>query len=735
MKQVTQRLRDGRIELLDVPIPELRPEGVLVDTRASLLSAGTERTKVVTGRQNLVSKARARPDDVRRVVDKARRDGLRETLDAVRLRLDQPGALGYSSSGVVIAAGARVRDLNVGDRVACGGANYASHADVNYVPANLCVRLPESVSFEAGAFTTVGSIALHGVRQADARIGERIAVIGLGLVGQLAGQILRAGGCFVLGVDLDAQTAARAMETGAVDRSFVRSELDEFMLPPEFGSCDAILITAATKSSDPLALAAALARDRAKVVVVGDVALELVRSRWYEKELDLRLSRSYGPGRYDLEYEERGLDYPVGYVRWTERRNMEAFVELMALKKIDVARLVSTSVELDDAPIAYDRLTEGTASTLGILLRYKPTVETQPLGQLPPLSDTRSSEDKASPLLPTSVGMIGAGSFAQRLLIPSLREAGFKLAVIASATGLSAASARERFGFERVASADGVITDPRVGVVVIATRHGSHATLAERALRAGKHVFVEKPPAISLEQLVQLRQARHDTGRLVAVGFNRRHAPLAQRMRDHLGPRRGPMELLYRINAEALPAGHWLDELDEGGGRLIGEACHFIDFACWMAGAVPGRVSCTMAVNRSEPIAAARRFSIILSFPDGSIATVLYATEGARGVPKEYVEAHADGRSALLSDFRRLTLCRADHKKTLRVHRQDKGHRDQATCLRRVLADHSLRFPSPDPLDTMAVTFAALRSGETSCPVLCHSVPEPSDPGLSGSSD
>lgn len=707
MRQVTQRLRDGRIEVADVPLPQLRPEGVLVDVRASLLSAGTERTKVITGRQSLLGKARARPDQVRQVIEKARKDGLRDTIDAVRMRLDQPAGLGYSCAGVVIGAGSRVRDLNVGDRVACGGAG-AAHSDVDYVPANLCVRLVDGVSFEEGAFTTVGSIALHGIRQADARLGERVAVIGLGLVGQLAGQILRAAGCSVVGVDLDAELVEKAIENGAVDRGFSRSALSTASPPAEARDCDAVLITAATQSSDPVELAAALARDRARVVVVGDVGLALDRAAWYDKELDLRLSRSYGPGRYDIEYEEHGLDYPIGYVRWTERRNMDAFVGLMAARRIDVSRLVSESVEVEQAPAAYDRLAETTGSMLGVLLRYAPTAHTA-MSDAPPDERDRIQSRHAAPTATATVngvGVIGAGSFAQRVLIPSLRGAGFDLAAIASASGLSAAAAGERFGFGRVGTVDDVIGDPRVGLVAVATRHATHAELAESALEAGKHVFVEKPPAVTHEQLERLRDTRRATGLIVAVGFNRRHAPLARRMREHFADRAEPIELLYRVNAGELDSGHWLNDLDDGGGRLIGEGCHFVDFACWIVGALPSRVGATIGAEPSRPLAAAQRFAVSLSFPDGSVATVLYGAGSSARMGKEYVEAHSGGRSAALDDFRQLTLYGQSRAKRSRTRAQDKGHRAQCVFLASQIAGRA-HEEAPDVLETMRVTLDA----------------------------
>ncbi len=713
MKQVTQRLRDGSIEVIDVPTPELRPEGVLVDVRASLLSAGTERAKVITGRQSLLGKARSRPDQVRKVIDKARRDGISEAIDAVRIRLDQPGSLGYSSSGVVIAVGSRARDLTVGDRVACAGADYAWHAEINYVPANLCARLSDDVTFEEGAFTTIGSIALHGVRQADVRLGERVAVVGLGLVGQVAGQILRAAGCLVIGVDLDHEATVRAKENGAVDHAYPRSALATDAIPPDASGCDAILITAATTSSDPIALAAAIARDRARVVVVGDVGLELDRADWYEKELDLRLSRSYGPGRYDAEYEERGLDYPIGYVRWTERRNMQAFVDLIATHRIDVSRLVTERLAVDNAPSAYDSLAQATGSTLGVLLTYE---KTESLEFAASAADAVRSAVRGSPAVTpgNAVGVLGAGSFAQRMLIPSLKNAGFELVTIASATGLSATAARKRFGFARVDTVDAVLSSDAVNLVAVATRHATHAEFAARALRAGKHVFVEKPPAITADELNHLHAARADAPGLLAVGFNRRFAPLAARMRAHFADRSEPLEVIYRISAGPLQATHWVNQLDDGGGRLIAEGCHFVDFAIWLVGTLPSTVSCTMAPQPTQPLAAAQRFAVTLSFDDGSLASVFYAAGGAGAVQKEYSEAHAGGRSAILSDFTRLTLFDGARRNSIRSRRRDKGHEAQALDLYTRVTAQSGQLFSPDPLATMAVTLDALHSAETS---------------------
>jgi predicted dehydrogenase len=702
VKQVSQRLRDGGIEVLEVPLPALTAEGVLIDVRASLLSAGTERNKVETARKSLVGKARARPDQARQVVDKARRDGVKATVDAVRTRLDQPEPLGYSAAGVVLSVGSRVSDLAPGDRVACGGGGYAVHADVVHVPGNLCVRLPAGVTFEQGAFATVGSIALHGVRQADARLGERVAVIGLGLVGQITCQLLRAAGCEVFGIDLSEELVARARASGSAQHAIARAGLEPDALPAKARDCDAVIVTAATQSDDPVELAALLCRDRGRVVIVGDVGMNIPRAPFYEKEIEVRVSRSYGPGRYDRAYEERGLDYPIGYVRWTERRNMEAFVHLVGTGRVDVDGLVTERMPIGDAPAAYEGLVGRETSPLGILLEYGESPAPAP-GELRSLPATAANRWTAA--------VIGAGSFAQRILIPGLARAGFALSSVASASGLSARAAADRFGFRRAAGTEEVLADPDAGLVAIATRNSSHAALAVSALQVGKAVFVEKPPCLTVVELGELRAAVAASGQPLVVGFNRRHAPLARAFRDHIAAAGQPFNLIYRVNAELLPADHWLHDLDEGGGRLLGEGCHFVDFACWLAGAIPDRVSCLAAPEPGRPLGAADRFTISLEFPDRSLATIVYGSGGA-GTGKEHAEAHAGNRAAVLDDYRSLTTWVGRRRKTQRTRGQDKGHTAQFERLRAVLDGRA----EPEPvshLDTMAATLAALEDAQS----------------------
>ncbi len=705
MKQVTQRLRNGKIEVLDVPRPVLLPGGVIVDVRASLVSAGTERSTIEAAREGLIGKARARPEQARAVLDRARREGLRPTVDALHRRLNEPSPLGYSSAGVVLEVGERVADLRPGDPVACAGGGHAVHAELNYVPSNLCVKLPSGVSFEAGAFTTMGAIAMHGMRQAEAVLGERVAVIGLGLVGQLTCRLLLAAGCEVVGVDIDEQLVERARRSG-VQSAYPRSGLSLGDLPAGIRDCDAVILTASTGSDDPIQLAGVLARDRARVVAVGAVGMTVPRPTYYGKEIELRLSRSYGPGRYDREYEERGIDYPIGYVRWTERRNMAAFVGLLALKRVAVEDLITARVCIDDAADAYDRLLDSGSSPLGLLLTYRPTVE-QPAA--PPSAATakvtgparRADRAGTAPTL----GVIGAGSFSQRFLIPGLRDAGFELLMVASATGLSASNAAHRFGFVRAVPPDELLFADGLDAVAIASRHATHASYATAALQNGKAVFVEKPPALTPLELEQLREAA--TGGMLQVGFNRRFAPLSGRLREHIDPGGSPVELLYRVAAGRLPADHWLNDPDDGGGRLLGEGCHFVDFVCWFMGGLPDHVHAAIPAQPGH-LVSGQRFAITLTFANGSIATILYGSESAPSVGKELVEAHAGGRSGRLEDYRRLELHGRGRAKTMSARRANKGHAAQFRAFRASLDGQ--RPTGPNPLDTMDVTLRALEA-------------------------
>jgi predicted dehydrogenase/threonine dehydrogenase-like Zn-dependent dehydrogenase len=698
VKQVAQRLRDGAVRVVDAPEPSLDEWSVLVRTQASLLSAGTERTKVETARESLVGKARRRPDLAREVLEKARRDGIGETVAAVRARLDALSPLGYCAAGVAERVGDRVREIRPGMPVACGGEE-AAHASLVAVPANLCVPVPDGVTCESAAFTTLGSIALHAFRQSGARLGERVAVVGMGLVGQLAARLARAAGCEVLGVDLDEWRLEVADEAGALDLARLRTSVGDVL-----GTWDAVLVTAAAPSADPVSLATDLARSRGRIVIVGDVRLELDRRRFYDKELDLRLSRSYGPGRYDREYEQRGLDYPLEYVRWTERRNMGAFLELLRRGAVSVEDLITHRLPIDEAEQAFELLT-GDERSLAILILYPEAP--QPSSAEPPAG----REEARRPWAPGNrAAFIGAGSFAQRVLIPAARRAGLELRSVATSSGLTAADIAERFAFGAAATVDEILGDPDLSAVLVATRHDRHAELALRALRAGKATFVEKPLCVDEAELRSIEaEAARDGAPPLMVGFNRRYAPLTVVLRRFLEAGEGTTNVLVRVNAGPLAPDHWLNDPVEGGGRLVGEGCHFLDLLSHLVGAPPVAVSAQAAPPDGEVLRAAQEFAVAVRFDDGSLATLLYGTAGSRSVHKEFVEAHRGNRSARLDDFSSLDLRVGNRRRTERSRGRDKGHAAELELFARAARGEA----SPDTeadLASMRLTFAAVRS-------------------------
>ena len=704
MRQVARRLKDGSLDLVEVPDPAPGPGAVSVRVEASVLSAGTERATLDVARKGLVAKARARPDQARQVVERMRQDGVRSTVNLVRQRLEELGPLGYSAAGVVIEAGPETRGLSPGDRVAIAGGGFASHAEVDVVPSLLCARVPDGVEPEDAAFATVGAVALNGFRRAELQVGSTVAVIGLGLIGQLAVRIARAAGCRVLAVDLSRELVELARSAGA--EAVVRSELETGSRWE--ASADAVLVCAATDSSDPALLAASLARDRGRVVIVGDVRMELPRAPFYDKELELRLSRSYGPGRYDPSYELHGLDYPIGHVRWTEQRNMSAFLELVADGKLAPSELVTHRFAFAEAESAFELLQSG-APVVGIVLRYAENGAKERRADAPPRRRVAPARGPRA-----RVGLIGAGSFATGTLIPGLREAGLELVAIASASGLSAESARRQFGFESAhADADEVIERDDLDLVAIATRHESHAQIAARALEAGRAVYVEKPLALDADGLRRVREAQRRTGAPLVVGFNRRFAPLAAELRRLSGPRL----MAYRVNAGPLPSDHWTNDLARGGGRLKGEGCHFIDFLCDQAAGDPLTVSAHGFTSRPDlPLAATDNFSVEIRFDDGGVGTLHYAADAPTGPGKERFEMSSPGVYAEIEDYRRGRIWRGRHRARLRGGRQDKGFAAQFKFLAE-LARGRVEPPSPESfwLSCLA-TLAAARSLETGRP-------------------
>lgn len=706
MKQVLQNRKTGKAAVMDVPVPAPQRGRVLVRSVASLISAGTERVAVETVRKGLVQEARERPDLVRAVIDKARTQGLRHTFNSVRDKLAASQALGYSAAGVVIEVGADVVGFSPGDRVACAGLGYASHAEVLSVPQNLCVRLPENVDFEAGAFGTLGAIALQGVRLAEPTLGESAVVIGLGLVGQLTVQLLVANGCRVFGIDLDQSRVDLALARGAEAGGQPDPEIKDAVLNWTRGrGADAVVITTATESNQPVELAGEISRLKGRVIVVGTTGLKIPRQTYYARELSLKLSMSYGPGRYDSDYEERGHDYPFGYVRWTENRNIEAFLDLVSQRRINVETLISHRFEIDAAEQAY-QLIAGDAPEphLGVLLRYDPE---RPLERTVAIADVLKPGKLAASINPASVnvGVIGAGNYVRAMLLPHFQREKANLISIATASGVTAVDAAKKFGFARaVSGADEIIGDAGINLVVIGTHNNLHAELAAKALGAGKHVFVEKPLALNEEQLDTLiRAAAVSEGKLMA-GFNRRFSPLAVKAYETFSGRRAPLSILYRVNAGRVSPQDWTQDQQEGGGRIVGEVCHFIDLMQFWSESLPVSVFAqSVSANRADMTDDDSVF-ITISFTDGSNGCIAYLAEGDKGLAKERVEIFCEGKSFVLDDFRGASVFRDGREEKMRAGAQDKGQVAEVRAVCETVLKDGL---APIPLDSLAATTRA----------------------------
>jgi predicted dehydrogenase/threonine dehydrogenase-like Zn-dependent dehydrogenase len=713
MKQVLQHARTGEVAVAEVPAPSLLPGCVLVRIAASLVSAGTERASSEFASKNLLQKAKARPDLVSEVRNKVQRDGLLSAVAAVRSRLDQPSALGYSSAGTVVGVGEGITDIQVGDQVACAGAGYAVHAEFACVPRLLVAKIPPtSVSLEEAAFTTVGAVALHGIRIAEVKLGDVVAVIGLGLLGQLTLQALKAAGCRVLGMDLVPARAELAVRMGADVTTVSESNFRDLCQQYSGGQgVDAVLITAETPSSNPVNLSAEVARDRAVVVAVGTVGMDIQRKVFYEKELEFRVARSYGPGRYDAAYEQKGRDYPIGYVRWTETRNMEAFLQLLAEHKLDLKPLITHRFPVDRARGAYDLITGKTQEPhLGVLIEYPGHAEA---AQVLEVKGKKRAEAPA-PGKAIAIGLLGAGSFATATLLPAMKEIpGLDLVGVCAANGSHARHAADKFGFRYCATdADKIIEDPGVSTVVIATRHHLHARQTLAALGAGKHVFCEKPLCITQHELAEIVEtfSAAGAGQRLMVGFNRRFAPMVQRMKAFLAEIEEPLALHYRVNAGYLPPDHWVNDAEQGGGRICGEVCHFVDLLAFLAGAAPVEVHTRGLANQG-------RYSddnvvVSLGFANGSQGTITYLANGDRAFSKERLEVFGGGAVAVLEDFRSLELIRHGRKQSVRSRlRQDKGHRGEWEAFAAAIRSGS---ESPIPFhEIVASTLATLCAMES----------------------
>jgi predicted dehydrogenase/threonine dehydrogenase-like Zn-dependent dehydrogenase len=714
MKQVIMEPR-GAIDVVDLPEPALRPGTILVRNAFSVISPGTERNAIKIGRDSLLTTARARPDLVRRVLDTVRREGVLSAYRKVRARLEELRPLGYASAGTVLAVGPGAENaFRPGDRVACAGAGHASHAEVVAVPANLAARVPSGVALDAAAFATLGAVALHGVRQARPALGERVAVIGLGVLGLLTVQLLRAAGARVIAFDLSPDLARRARDLGAEESGSgpTDDQVAAALAWTEGVGVDGVIVTAASSDDAPMVAAAGMCRERGRVTAVGLVPFGLPRDIAYQKELELTIARSYGPGRYDPAFEERGLDYPIEYVRWTETRNLEAFLHLVAEGRVDPLTVVSHRFPVEEAARANDMLADGEVRPLGIVITYTageaapgpgaPAPRVAAVGGAPssvvrPIAPVPAGQ-------PIVVGFIGAGMFARSTLLPILkRHRDVRLRSVVTTLGLTALQAQRRFGFERIGTdPELVFSDPDVHLVFIATRHDSHADLAARALQAGKHVFVEKPLAITEEQLARVEAAAAAAPGILMVGFNRRYSPHARALREAFAGL-GPLMMTYRVNAGPLPPGHWLNDPEVGGGRIIGEACHFIDLMSYLTGDAP--IASIQAQGLGGDGRPAESLSAVLTFRDSSIGQLLYTASGSKRGGKERIEIHAGGATAVIEDFRDCSL-QADERR-VRISGRGKGHHEEIEQLVRGVrrGEHG---PLPSTTTLRSITRALL---------------------------
>ncbi|MFJ7206492.1 bi-domain-containing oxidoreductase [Streptomyces sp. NPDC098789] len=708
MKQVVQNYKSGELAVLDVPVPGCKPGGVLVRTAYSLISTGTEMMKVSEASMSMLGKARSRPDQVAKVVQSVATNGVAATYRKVNNQLDSYTPLGYSLCGVVEQVGAGVDDVAVGDLVACAGNEHALHAELNWVPKNLYARLPDGLAPRHAAFGTVGSIAMQGVRQGESALGEVALVIGLGLIGQLVVQLLTASGVRVIGADPDPVRCELAASLGAAACGDPGSAVVESAVADLTGGhgVDQVYLAAGGGSNQPVELAARLCRDRGRVVDIGKCRLDLPWNAYYEKELDVRFSRSYGPGRYDPAYELEGRDYPIGYVRWTERRNLACFLDLMARGSVDVEPLISHIADFEDAVKTYQRLKDGELKAVAVLFEYPEQASEgrtpAPSVAVPAVpSSRRSSAPTRSAAAPVRLAFVGAGNYATSMLLPHLAErAGVSLSTVVTTTALSGANAQRKFGFAAATTdLDSVLGDPAIDAVFVVTRHSSHADLTRKALLAGKTVFVEKPLALGEDELASVLAAVAESGNdRLQVGFNRRFAPILREAKQQFGTRSGPASLRYLVNAGQLGHGSWYLQQGTEGTRFAGEGGHFIDTASWLLGADPVSVYAA-ATSGNEDL------QIVLRYPDGSTATLSYVTTGAPGFPKETLDLVADGKVLKLDDFVRASVYARKRWVSSRLPKaRDKGQSAELAAFIKAVRTGG---PMPVPLGSLVATTAA----------------------------
>jgi polar amino acid transport system substrate-binding protein len=714
MLQILQNNKTGEVTLEEIAVPKVRSGCLLVKNAFSVLSLGTERMKVSVGKKSLIGKAKERPDQVKQVLDHVKRAGLIDTYKRVMNRLDQLTPLGYSSTGEIVEVGDGVSGLKVGDKVACGGFG---HAEYIAVPKNLCALVPENVNLETAAFTTLGAIALHGIRQSEARIGDNVVVVGLGLVGQIVTRILSAGGCGVVGIDLSDNKLELARE-GRADLVIGRAESSLIQRILDFSNghgVDAVIITAGTSSNDPIELAPKILRDRGIVVMLGISKMDIPWREYYEKEIDVRLSRSYGPGRYDPVYEKKGIDYPIGYVRWTQKRNMEAFLELLAKGRINLEEIITHKYPFSEAEKVYENLDSGDMDqSLGILFEYRPK---EVITRIQRSGQKRKRKDKATKI---NVGLIGAGNYARNTILPIISKMDFlELKGISTATGISAKDIQKKYQFTySTTDANEILEDSEIDTILISTQHDTHATFAAEALRNDKNVFVEKPLAISPEELEEVTNSVASSKGMLMVGFNRRFSPLVKQMKNSFLDRQAPLAINYRVNAGMIPVNHWYQDPEKGGGRIIGEGCHFVDLVQFITGEKPVRVYAETITSENRSLMNDDSVNLIIKLSNGSIATINYIACGDSTYPKERLEVLGENSIAVLDDFKFLEIVKNGKRKVIRNRGQDKGHKAEFEAFFGSLLRNG---ESPITFEEMRlatlVTFAAVESSNKGTPI------------------
>ena len=698
MNQLTQKLGSGEMLIQEIPYPQLGKGMIIVKNHFSIISAGTEGSTVSAARKSLIGKAKERPQQVKQVLDVLRKQGPIQTYRAVMKKLDAYSPLGYSCAGEVMEVGEDVTEFEVGDLVACAGAGYANHAEIISVPKNLCVKLSENANLKNAAYNTLGAISMQGVRQADLRLGETCAVIGLGLLGQIACLLLRSSGVNVIGIDISESSVNTAISNNAVDLGLKRdiAGIEDRILNYTKGiGVDAVVIAAATSSLDPINFAGAIARKKGKVVVLGAVPTGFDRDPfWYRKELELKMACSYGPGRYDLNYEEKGIDYPAAYVRWTEKRNMEAFQHLLDTNRINIDYLTTHEFSFDDAPKAFDLVVNKSEPYIGIALKYD-------------VSKKHSQEklvvNKSVAQAKINVSFIGAGSYAQGNLLPNIpiTEKVQRVGVMTN-TGTTSKRVAEKFKFQFCASKETDVLDDKTNTLFIATRHDSHAEYVIKGLQNNKHIFVEKPLCLNEEELDIIKDAQSKSGTALMVGFNRRFSPLSSIVKSKYG--NAPMSMIYRVNAGSIPADTWIQDMEIGGGRIIGEACHFIDYLTFLNGSLPTKVS---AQALPDPNGLNDTVNILIQFENGSTGVIAYYANGSKELPKEYIEVFCMGSTAIISDFKELKIYGKGKATSKKLFNQNKGQKEMVEAFMNGILDKGM---APIPVNEIyAVTSASFK--------------------------